>query len=175
MKKTIVLTICLFTAVAFGQFRQTGLSTSSVYDGILNTQSNSLFGFLDSDNFHMNNSFEMSFATSGGQSLAMNTFTNNMFYKFSNKLNVQLSTSFVMSPYSSLGSSFQNNIKGIYITNAQLNYKPWKNVDVMVSYRQLPPGSYYYSPYSYYGGGWSTGFFNNYGFPDSNNSNEKDK
>ena len=174
MKKTMVLMICLFTAAAFGQFKQPGLSTNSVYDGILNNQSGPLFGFLNSDNFHMNNSLEMSFATFGGQSMALNTFTNNMFYKFSNKLNVQLSTSFVISPYSSLGSSFQNNIKGLYITNAQLNYKPWKNVDVVFQYRQLPPGSYYYSPYSYYGG-WSPGFFNNYGFPNTNNSSENDK
>lgn len=174
MKKTMVLMICLFTAAAFGQFKQTGLSTNSVYDGILNNQSGSLFGFLNSDNFQMNNSVEMSFATFGGQSLALNTFTNNMFYKFSNKLNVQLSTSFVISPYSSLGSSFQNNIKGLYITNAQLNYKPWKNVNVVLQYRQLPPGSYYYSPYSYYGWG-RTGFLNDYGFQDWNTPEEDSK
>lgn len=174
MKKTIVLMIFLFTAAAFGQFRETGLSTSTVYDGIISDRSGSLFGFLSSDNFQMNNSIEMSFATFGGQSLALNTFTNNMFYRFSNKLNVQLSTSFVISPYSSLGSSFQNDIKGIYITNAQLNYRPWKNVDVVLQYRQFPAGYYYYSPYSYYGG-WHTGFFNNYGFPGWNNTQDNDQ
>ena len=171
MKKTIVLMIFLFTAAAFGQFKETGLSNSSVYDGILKTQSNYLFGFLNPDNFKMQNSVAMSYATSGGQSLALNTFTNSLFYKFSNNLNVQLSTSLVMSPYSSLGSSFQNNIKGIYITNAQINYKPWKNVDVVFQYRQLPPGSYFYSPYSYYGN-WTTGFMNNFGFEEGNISTE---
>lgn len=174
MKKTIVLMICLFTVAAFGQFKQTGLSTSSSYDGIIKDQSGSLFGFLNSDNFQMNNSIEMSFATSSGQSLALNTFTNNMFYKFSNKFNVQLSTSFVISPYSSLGSAFQNNLKGIYITNAQVNYKPWKNVDVVLQYRQIPAGSYYFSPYSYYGGGRS-GFLNDFGFYNWNNQPEDNK
>jgi hypothetical protein len=169
MKKTIVLMICLFSIVAFGQFKDTGLSNSSVYNGIVNSQSNLLLGFIDPDNFKMQNSIEMSFATSGGQNLALNTFTNSMFYKFSNKLDVQLSTSLVMSPYTTLGSSFQNNLKGIYITNAQVNYRPWKNVDVVLQYRQLPAGAYYFSPYSYFGN-WSSGFMNNYGFPESDTS-----
>ena len=179
MKKTIVLMVCLFTVAVFGQFKKTGLSTTSVYDGIVKTQSNSLFGFLNSDNFQMNHSVEMSFATAGGQSLALSAYTNSMFYKFSNKLNVQLSTSIVMSPYSTLGSSFQNNIKGIYITNAQVNYRPWKNVDVVLQYRQLPAGSYYYNPYSYYGGGYfgdsRAGFLNQYGFQNWNAPTDENK
>ncbi len=166
MKKIPILFVFVFTLNAFGQFKDSGFPTTSVYDGIVNTQSNSLFGFLNSDNFQMRHSYQMSLSTFGGQSLALGAYTNSIFYKFSNKLNFQLSTSIVMSPYSSLGKNFQNSFNGIYINNAQINYKPWKNVDVMLQYSQLPPG-YYYSPYSYYGYGNS--LLNGFGFNGWNN------
>ncbi len=174
MKKILIVMLIAFSITTYGQYKETGLSGSSVYDGIVNTQSNSLFGFINPDNLKMQNTYEMSYSTFSGQSLALGAFTNSLFYKLSNKFDVQLSTSIVMSPYSSIGSDFQKSINGVYITNAQLNYRPWKNVEVVLQYRQIPAGSYYYSPFSYYGYG-RTGFLNEFGFSNWNNSTEENK
>ena len=69
-----------------------------------------------------------------------------MMYKFTDKLDVQLDASLVHSPYSTFGKNFQDNINGIYIDRAQINYTPWDNVKVMLQYRNIP-----YSYYSGYG------------------------
>lgn len=86
--------------------------------------------------------------------MALGVYTNSMAYKLASNLNIQLDASLVHTPYSSMSKQFQNNINGIYISNAQLNYEPWKDVRVVVQYRNLP--------YSYYNGydGFGYGLFN---------------
>jgi len=132
MKKLLILFVIAFFANGFSQYRDSGFPTESVYDGIVKSEPHSLFGFLDSDNLKMSHSFEMSYSTFAGQGLALGSYTNSLSYKFSNSLKFLLETSIVTSPYSSLGKNYQNAINGIYINRAQLNFKPWKNVDVIL-------------------------------------------
>jgi len=175
MKKMLLLAILAIAFTTFAQYRDSGFPTESVYDGIVKTDSHSLFGFLNSDNFQMHHSFEMSYMTFSGQGLAVGSYTNSMLFKFSKKLNFQLETSIINSPYSSLGKNFQNSINGIYIRNASLNFRPSKNVNVVLQYIQIPGG--YFNPYSNYGFGYGfsgrSGFLNRYGF-DNWNSNQSD-
>ena len=65
-------------------------------------------------------------------------------------LNVQLDVSVVHSPYSTLGDTFQKNLSGIYISNAAVNYRPWKDFSVHLQYRNIPYGYGYYNPYFNY-------------------------
>ncbi|HKI77609.1 MAG TPA: hypothetical protein VKA26_03620 [Ignavibacteriaceae bacterium] len=164
MKKLLILITIIFSFSAYAQYRDKGMPTSSVYDGIVKTDSHSLFGFLNSDNFSMSHSFGLSYMTSGGEGLSLGTYTNSIMYKFSKNLNFQLQTSIVTSPYSTLGKDFQNSINGIYIDRAAINYKPSKDVNISLQYRQIPGGYYnsYYNPYYY---GYSNSFNRNfYGF-----------
>jgi len=92
--------------------------------------------------------YSLSYSSFGSNGVALGVYTNSMQYQFSDKLNVQLDASLVHSPYSTLGKNFQNNINGIYIDRAQLNYAPWDNVNVVLQYRQLPYN--YYSGFGYY-------------------------
>lgn len=155
MKKLLVLMIVALIGTGYSQFRQDGLSTEHISDGIINhDQGTALLGFLNSNNFQMHHSYDVSYSTFGSNSLALTTYTNSMFYQFSNNLNVQLDASVVYSPYNSLGKNFTNSINGVYLSRAAINYRPWKDVFITVQYRNLPVT--YYSPFS----GYRNGFFN---------------
>lgn len=141
----------MLTFTAFGQFRDDGTKTPSVKDGIISENSNFLFGFLNSDNFFMRHSFNVSYSTFAGHGVSLTSYTNSMFYRLMDNLDVQLDVSVVHSPYSTLGDQFQKNISGIYISNAAVNYRPWKDFSVHLQYRNMPYGSGYFNPfYGYY-------------------------
>ena len=156
MKKIFVIAFVIMIGTGFSQFRETGLSTQHISDGIVNqNQGTALLGFLNSPNFQMHHSYDVSYTSFGSNSLALTTYTNSMFYQFSKNLNVQVDASVVYSPYSSLGKNFENNINGIYLSRAAINYQPWKDVFISVQYRNLPVT--YYSPFSGYRSGFISG------------------
>ena len=158
MKKLLLFILLGFSVSAFAQFKGSGFPTENVKDGIISHQTNSsLFGFINPNNFSMKQSYSMSYSTFGGQGMALGVYTNSMMYKFNKNLNVQLDASFIHSPYNTLGSDFQKNINGFYISRAAVNYRPWKDVYISLQYRNVPAS--YYS--GYYGGysGYNNGFF----------------
>ena len=156
MKKIFVLVFAVMIGTGLSQYRPTGLSTEHISDGIINqSQGTPLLGFLNSSNFQMHHMYDVSYSTSGSNSLALTTYTNSMSYQFSKNLNVQVDASVVYSPYSSLGKTFENNINGVYLSRAAINYQPWKDVFISVQYRNLPVT--YYSPFS----GYRDNFFDN--------------
>jgi hypothetical protein len=90
----------------------------------------------------------------GGLGMALGVYTNSMSYKFSDNLNVQTDISIVNSPYNNFSKNFQNNINGIYLSRAALNYKPFKDMSISIQYRNLPASLYLnnwsrYSPFGY--------------------------
>ena len=154
MKNLIMMFVVIVSMTTWAQFKGSSFPTTDVRDGIVAQSSNSLFGFINPENFKMSQSYSMSYSTLGsGQGLALGVYTNNMSYKFNDQLNVQLAASVVQTPYSTLGSQFNKSINGVYIDRAAINYKPWKDFSISLQYSNLPYGSYgYYSPYSYMGG-----------------------
>lgn len=147
MKYAIITLFLILNAVAIGQFRSDGLNTPNVKEGIVTDDQNYLFGFLNSDNFFMRHSFNVSYSAFAGQGVSLTSYTNSMFYRLMPNLNVQLDVSVVHSPYSTLGDQFQKNISGIYISNAAINYRPWKDFSVHLQYRNMPYGYGYFNPY----------------------------
>jgi hypothetical protein len=139
--------VLLTTVNIFGQFKDTGLETTSVIDGIVSPHSSFLFGFQNSDDFLMRHSFNMSYSSFAGQGMSLTSYTNSMFYKLMTNMNVQMDVSFLYSPYSTLGEQFQKDVSGIYISNAAVNYYPWKNFSVHLQYRSMPFGYGYYNPF----------------------------
>lgn len=165
MKKYLFIAV-LFSSIVFGQFKDPAFPTENVKDGIVNNSSDALFGFLNSDNFTMRHSYNMSYSSFGGNGLALGVYTNSMMYQFSEDLNVQLDASFIHSPYSSFGKDFQNDITGFAISRGAINYRPWKDVHISLQYNRIP-NSYFYSPFnSYFGGGgygWNNSFYDPFG------------
>jgi hypothetical protein len=147
VKKVIFIWFLLFPVFVLGQYRDTGIQTTSVKEGIISESPNYLFGFLNTDNFVMRHSISMSYSSFAGQGVALGMYTNSMFYRLMTNLNVQMDISIVHSPYSTLGETFQKNISGIYISNAAINYRPWKDVSIHLQYRGMPYGyGGYYNP-----------------------------
>jgi hypothetical protein len=149
--KKILLIVSLLTVTVFAQYRDNGFQAPAVKDGIVNNSGMSLFG-LNLNNFRMNHSYSLSYSAFGNNGLALGVYTNSMFYDISSNLNVQADISVRHSPYSTLGQEFQNNLNGIYLSRAAINYQPWKNVQINLQYRSIPgyyPGSYngYYNGY----------------------------
>jgi hypothetical protein len=160
MKKLLAAIIICSGLVANAQFKDDNQFTPSVKDGIINANTGgNIFGFINPNNFTMHHSYSLSFSSfGGGNNMALGVYTNSMAYKFNEDLNVQLDASFVHSPYSSFGKNVQNSINGIYISNAQLNYQPWKDFHVTVQYRNVPNS--FYGPYGYgYGSFFNDGLF----------------
>lgn len=161
MRKLIFLFIIGFSVMSFGQFRDQVSRQPNISDGLIRNSSPSLLlGFINPNNFTMKHSYSMSYSTWGGNGLALGAYTNSMQYKFNDKLNVQVEASLVHSPYSTFGKELTNQINGIYINRAALNYKPFENFQINIQYNQYPYG---YSPY-YNRAGYSG--FRDWGFSD---------
>ncbi|OGU36906.1 MAG: hypothetical protein A2315_02735 [Ignavibacteria bacterium RIFOXYB2_FULL_35_12] len=158
MKKVVILFAAIMSLNSYAQFKESGIPTTNIRDGIVNHSVGSLFGFLNSDNFTMRHSFNMSYSAFGNQGLALGVYTNSMMLKLAEDMNFQVDASIVQSPYSTFGKDFQNQMSGFYITRAAFNYKPWDDVFISIQYRNLPL-SYHYSDYGFYNNRFYNPFF----------------
>ncbi len=165
MKKILMLVAIVVTInfLSYGQFKNRDIFQPSVRDGITNNSSGLLFGFWNPDNFSMNHSYSLSYNTFGGNGIAMGVYTNSMMYRFTENLNVEVDASIVHSPYNSFGKNFQNQLSGIYLSRAALNYQPWKNFNINIQYQNIPGG--YYNPFnSPFNSLFYSPFQSNYGY-----------
>ncbi len=160
MKKILFVLFVLASVSINAQFKDPVFETEKPKDGIINNNSNSLFGFINPENFSMHHSFGLSYSAFAGQGMSLATYTNSMMYKFSDKMNVQVDASLVTSPYSTLDKDFQNSIQGIYISRASFNYKPWDDVSISVQYRNMP--NYFFDPFNRYNGFFGNPYYNGY-------------
>jgi hypothetical protein len=139
MRRLTVILVLLVsgTLVAFGQFRTSTESRPTVSESLVRPDDGGLlFGWFDPSRFSMHQSFSLSYMTGGGQGLSLGVYTNSMFYQISKPLDVQFDVSVMHSPYSSLGNA--KDFSGIFLSRAQLDYRPAENMLLQISYRQLP-------------------------------------
>lgn len=106
----------------------------------------SLNKYFSPEHFKMSHSFELS--SFGGNSLSM--YTNSMQWQFSSKLAGRVE---VAAGYSPLGSQSGMSLTGqsdsrIFVKNAELAYRPKENMELHLSFRQNPYGSFM-NPYGY--------------------------
>jgi hypothetical protein len=149
LKSAIVLFV--FSAIGFGQFRSQPEARSSAGESLLRPDDGGLlFGWFDPSRLTMHNSYSLSYTTSGGKGYSLGALTSNLAYQISDPLSVQFDVSLLHSPYNNLGGNFANNLSGIYLTRAELNYRPSKNLFFQVQYRQLP-SMYWLNNYDRFG------------------------
>lgn len=145
-------------AAAPAQFKTQVEQESRVSAGMVQQSTPSfLFGWFNPEKFTMRHSFSMSYQTMGGEGMSLGTYTNSMMYEFADNLNARADLSLSYSPYNSFSGAFGKNqnssLSSIYLSRAELNYRPWENVSVHLQFRQLPHGMYY-SPFSSYYSPW---------------------
>ncbi len=147
----VVAALLLVTQTSPAQFKSQVEQSPSVLEGLYRPSTGFfLFDWFNPANFQMHQSVEMSFQSFGGKGVSLGTYTNSMSYKFADNLNARADISLSYSPYSSFSSPLnggKNNLSSLYLSRLQMDYQPWKNVFLQVQYRQLPPGSYLYSPF----------------------------
>jgi hypothetical protein len=156
MKQLIagILCICLWgTDAAFSQFKQRGEQAPPVSGSFIKPQDQTdWFSFFNPNNFQMRHSYSMSYSTIGGRGMALQQYTNTMTYAFSSNLDARVDISMQNSPYNTFESRLQNQFNKVFISSAELNYRPWENTTIKLSYRELP-FNYMMSGYSpYYNG-----------------------
>ena len=154
----LVLVVAACTS-ARAQFKSQVEQESRISDGLMHQSAPAmLLGWFNPDKFHMRHSFDLSFATFSGQSMSLGTYTNSMSYEFADNLVARTDLSMSYSPYNTLPTvnGKKNDLSSIYLSRAELDYKPWENVVVQLQYRTLPYGS----PYSPFYNPWyrETGF-----------------
>lgn len=149
----------LVSSVAVAQFKSQQEAESRVPDGTISSVSSPsfLFGWFDPDRFHMHHSISLSYLTVGGQGGSLGSYTNSMTYDFTENLNARADVSLLYSPLNSFSSTGKgrNNLSSVFLSRAELNYKPWDNVMLQMQYRQVPSSLFYdsflFSPW--YGNG----------------------
>jgi hypothetical protein len=160
MKKLFLIMVLLISTISFAQFKYQIENRPAIHDGIIKNNTPSLvLGFINPNNFSMHHSFDLSYSAFGNNGMALGVYTNSMLYKFADNLNIQADISLVNSPYNSFGKDFSNQINGLYLTKASLNYKPWENFTINIQYRRNPLG--YYNPYYGYSRYLNNGFIDN--------------
>lgn len=137
----VLILVCMTGANA--QFKSQLADEPSAAQSLVHpTSINSFLGLLNPDNFMMRHNLSYSFMSFGGQSVSVASYTNSMFYKFSDPLNVQFDVTMQGAPFGSGASAFQNALNGVFLSRAQLNYRPWENFAIRLEYNRLPMGYY---------------------------------
>jgi hypothetical protein len=136
------VSICLIVSMscASGQFKSQENQESSPAQYLVHpaTSISSFFGFFNPDNFMMRHNFSFSYLSAGGSGLSLAAYTNSMFYKISNPLNVRFDVTLQGSPFGQYGSAQQSDLSKLYLSRAELNYHPSENFFVKVQYNQMP-------------------------------------
>jgi hypothetical protein len=97
-----------------------------------------MFGWFDPNRLLMKQSISFSYATSGAKGYSLAAYTNSLLYQISDPLSFRCDISLLGSPFNSMGDAFAKNISGLYLTRAEINYRPSDNVLLQLQYRQVP-------------------------------------
>ena len=116
--------------------------------------------FINPNNFTMNHSFNVSMVNTGTGNVSLTSYINSMNYRISDKLNISADVRFQYSPYASsiygpdAATNLQNDLSGIALSRASLNYRISDNSYINVEFRQIDQSDYlnnynnnYYNPF----------------------------
>ncbi len=138
------MAVIVVSAIASAQFKTKTSEEPSVGQSLIRSDdSGFLFGWFDPSKLKMTQSYSLSYQTFGQNGLALGVYTNSLSYQISNPLSVQMDVSVMHSPYSTLGGNFSKSLSGIYLSRAELNYKPSENTLFQLQFRQMPASMYY--------------------------------
>jgi hypothetical protein len=152
----VLLSLTIATGISNAQYKGYDDKGPSSY----NTSGNLLLGFINPNNFTMRHSFNMSMVNSLSGSVSLASYVNSMNYSFSKNLNVSADVKVQYSPFASsrMGSNYssalQQNLSGIFLSRAAVNYKISDNAFINFEYRHYDESDYmnnYMNPYGYYG------------------------
>jgi len=132
----------IFTAAAGAQFKSQLENQPSASQSLLKPQTSigSFFGLLNPDAFSMRHNFAFNYISIGGSGMSLASYTNSMFYRISDPLNVRFDVTMQGSPFGQRSFSGKNDLNKVYLSRAELNYKPLDNLFFTLQYNSLPFG-----------------------------------
>ena len=139
-KRTCILGIALLlSAAAVAQFKTPAGEDARISESLIQPPSSTfLFDWFDPSRFQMHHTLSISYLTAGGQGMSLGTYTNSMLYQFSDNLNARADVSLSYMPTNSFSRFGKQDLSNLYLSRAQLNYRPWENMSIQVQYRALP-------------------------------------
>ena len=144
------MAIAVTVSVSNAQLKSQEPSHPSVAQSLVHptTSISGFLGWFNPENFMMSHNFSFQYFSGGGNGLSLATYTNSMFYKIADPLNIRFDVSLQGSPFGQYGGGQQGELSRLLLSRAELNYRPWENVSIRLLYRQVPLGGYgLYSPY----------------------------
>ncbi len=105
------------------------------------------FGILgiDMSRFSMSHSYSMNYMSIGGKGVTQGLYLNTMSYQFSIPLTVSLQLGMAHNPFGGMGQNGTASIlqNGMFVSGAQLTYKPTDNTIIQFDFRNTPYSSSY--------------------------------
>jgi hypothetical protein len=152
MKKVLFITMLVILAVSFSfaQFKSELDNKNVGMPQILKSNDNTVLGFINPENFSMKHSYSMSYNSLAG--MALGVYTNTMSYKFNENLNIEADISLAHAGLGSYSKALADQLTGLYLSRAEINYRPYDNFIIQLRYeRPTYPYYGYYNPfYGYY-------------------------
>jgi hypothetical protein len=144
MKMMIAAAVLLLLAApeaARSQFKSQESQAPSASEMLVrpNPTIGSFLGLINPDNFTMRHSLAYSFLSGGGTSLSLASYTGSMFYKIADPLNVRFDLTVQGTPFGAQ-TPFQSSLNGLFLSKAELNYRPWESLFISVQYQRFPLG-----------------------------------
>ncbi len=139
LRSGLVALLLLAGGAASAQFKVPAGGEAKISDSMIGSPSSSLlFGWFDPARFEMHHALSFSYLTAGGQGMSLGTYTNSMMYRFAENLNARADVSLSYSPTSSSARFGGKDLSNLYLSRAQINYRPWENMSIQVQYRAVP-------------------------------------
>ena len=153
MKRLIILIITLSIAVsAFAQYRNDE-NAPSVQSRFLQPN-RGLLGFFNSPNLNMSQSYSMMYSSSSYGSVMQGLYLNNIRYRLSGKMLLDLQLGVMHQPYSSFEGGFNSEQGAAFMGGATLLYRPTKNMSFSIGFSNMPyynygicPNMWLYDPF----------------------------
>ena len=141
----VLLLAACFTTIVSAQFRGEEPVPPSVREGMQRQPGGSGLGFLSLNNLDMNHSISVNYMSMGAQSVGMTMYTNSLRYRISEPLSVSADVSLMFTPFGSISQQARDDMSGIYLRRASIDYRPSKNFQMSLQYNRYPYS--YYNPY----------------------------
>ncbi|HLB00394.1 MAG TPA: hypothetical protein VJO14_03320 [Bacteroidota bacterium] len=141
MKTLMIAVFCLLLAPgADAQLRSRTMQEQSAAVSLVRPGAglSSLFGLLNPENFLMQHTLSYNYMSAGGTGLSVASYTNSMFYKIADPLEVRMDITLQGSPFGPTAGADRNNLSKLYVSRLQMNYQPWKDVFLQLQYRESP-------------------------------------
>lgn len=162
---SLIILLILFPAMMTAQFRGEEPQRPSVTEGMTQSSGGSaILGFFHPENLEMRHSLSMSYGMFGDQGIGVSMYTNSLRYRIAEPLSVRADISMMFSPFGSASSMFKNDLSGIFLRRASVDYRPSKNMHISLQYRNIPTSLYnpYYSRSGYASPFGGSLFFNDF-------------